>query len=311
MTRQFGACSLELAVWIGKFVSIFSKNHPKPEKCEASGSTTSSSPTPPRAETGFDRSARELVQDDLSSDRAAPVPRHRRPSRALSLPRELFLRDMVSWKCSRGSWRLAKWSGLPPRHLVHRREEGDLRGQQLRFLDAGEPHARDPTERSLPDPDPPEPGPATHQWRTIDAPNGDSRENQPLFPAGVPSLTSPLTSPRLALNAPSSTATPPPPRTGASPSTSSPPRASSTTRASRRFERIPSSAGPRRCPRRAPRATGRTVPGASCRATAPTPSPRPPGRSSTSATASASVPASGARHAASARALPRDQPASR
>ena len=186
MTRQFGACSLELAVWIGKFVSIFSKNHPKPEKCEASGSTTSSSPTPPRAETGFDRSARELVQDDLSSDRAAPVPRHRRPSRALSLPRELFLRDMVSWKCSRGSWRLAKWSGLPPRHLVHRREEGDLRGQQLRFLDAGEPHARDPTERSLPDPDPPEPGPATHQWRTIDAPNGDSRDNQPLFPPGFP-----------------------------------------------------------------------------------------------------------------------------
>ena len=196
-------------------------------------------------------------------------------------------------------------------HVVHRREEGDLRGQQLRFLDAGEPLARDPTERSLPDPDPPEPGPATHQWRTIDAPNGDSRENQPLFPAGVPSLTSPLTSPRLALNAPSSTATPPPPRTGASPSTSSPPRASSTTRASTRSERIPSSAGPRRCPRRAPRATGRTVPGASCRATAPTPSPRPPGRSSTSATASASVPASGARHAASARALPRDQHASR
>jgi len=139
----------------------------------------------------------------------------------------------------------------------------------------------------------------------------DSRENQPLFPAGVPSLTSPLTSPRLALNAPSSTATPPPPRTGTSPSTSSPPRASSTTRASTRSERIPSSAGPRRCPRRAPRATGRTVPGASCRATAPTPSPRPLGRSSTSATASASVPASGARHAASARALPRDQPASR
>lgn len=117
-----------------------------------------------------------------------------------------------------------------------------------------------------------------------------------------PDSPTPL-SPRLASDAPSSTATLPPRRIGACPSTSSPRRTSSTTSSPTPSAKIRSSAGAPRCLAPARRVTGSTVPGASSRAMAPTPSPPPLKRRSTSATASASAPASGARRAASGRAL--------
>ena len=117
-----------------------------------------------------------------------------------------------------------------------------------------------------------------------------------------PDSPTPL-SPRLASDAPSSTAILPLRRIGACPSTSSPRRTSSTMSSPTPSATIRSSAGAPRCLAPALRVTGSTVPGASSRATAPTPSPPHPGRRSTSATASASAPASGARRAASGRAL--------
>ena len=124
-----------------------------------------------------------------------------------------------------------------------------------------------------------------------------------------PDSPTPL-SPRLASDAPSSTAILPLRRIGACPSTSSPRRTSSTMSSPSPFATIRSSAGAPRCLAPALRVTGSTVPGASSRATAPTPSPPHPGRRSTSATASASAPASGARRAASRRALRRGRRAS-
>ena len=124
-----------------------------------------------------------------------------------------------------------------------------------------------------------------------------------------PDSPTPL-SPRLASDAPSSTAILPLRRIGACPSTSSPRRTSSTMSSPSPFATIRSSAGAPRCLAPALRVTGSTVPGASSRATAPTPSPPHPGRRSTSATASASAPASGARRAASVRALRRGRRAS-
>ena len=124
-----------------------------------------------------------------------------------------------------------------------------------------------------------------------------------------PDSPTPL-SPRLASDAPSSTAILPLRRIGACPSTSSPRRTSSTMKSPSPSATIRSSAGAPRCLAPARRVTGSTVPGASSRATAPTPSPPHPGRRSTLATASASAPASGARRAASGRAHRRGRRAS-
>ena len=217
---------------------------------------------------------------------------------------------MVCWKRPRGSWRLAEWGRLPPRQLVHRRTHEVFRRQHLRFMDAGEFPARNfpvcartrpGTRTSLSMADTRCAGILEETEKQQKAFHRKIKLSQRIEGKGPDSPT-PL-SPRLASDAPSSTAILPPRRIGACPSTSSPRRTSSTTSSPTPSAKIRSSAGAPRCLAPARRVTGSTVPGASSRATAPTPSPPPLKRRSTSATASASAPASGARRAASGRAL--------